>query len=158
MSAPAASRSLTPASLHRAGLLMLLLALIAGIFGMHLLTGTPGISGAVTEPGPVALQTLPGQAPTQAGHAVSQAAEPAPPASCSSPFEPSPCFDFKSCATMAGMDAACIPSHDAASLAAPPPGLTSLAVLYGPVAIVPAPESFYVAGSPSPGDLSISRT
>lgn len=150
MTTTTSNRSL--AFLRRAGLLAGVLAIIAGIFGMHIMTGTHSMNGAAAAPGTIMLQVLPGTAQGHTGHSAGQAA--APLAS-----EPAPSFvDPLACATMSAMDVACIPSPGTMSLAAPLPGITPFALPEGSSATIAAADYSFHPGSPSPGELSISRT
>ena len=159
----------SPALLRRAGLLAGLLILIAGVFGMHLMSGThsmaatgavhaaeafsenratvghsghdgPGAGGGVTESPSVP----PSSNPTSSNPAPSE-----PDTSCSG---------SGGCAEMAGMGTACIPLPGNGSLTAPLPGSTPFGGVSEPE--WPSDRAAYphVPGSPSPGDLCISRT
>lgn len=153
MVAPAAGRSMALASLGPAALMAMVIALLAGILGMHALSGTYGASGAVTERGIIALPTPGLQAPTATDYTGSSAAVASPEAST----EPASSFEFLSCA-VAGTGEGCILSPNTTSFAAFPPSPASLPVMHAPTAIGPTAGTRDTAPSPSPGDLSISRT
>lgn len=165
--------------LRRAGLLAGLLAIIAGIFGMHILSGSHHMplsgSGAVQSNhsaqtrhaeqtvaqtrqmhvehsghGGNARNAGPGEAPV-ALTALPSLNDPAP---ASSAFS---CTGGDPCAGMSAMGASCIPSGSTGSLAAPPPSAVSFAaVIQAPPAAVSSYA--YIPESPSPADLCISRT
>lgn len=148
------------AFLHRAGLLTALLALIAGIFGMHVMTATHDMHS-------------PAMAAVTAG--AHNGSSPAamtgehPPGPSSAPEMPAAqdeagartvqCTDSENCTSMQSMTAACTPAAKTGSLAAPLPG-TGI-IVRNPNAGTPATTSArwpYVPGSPSPGELCVSRT
>lgn len=152
---------LATAFLRRAALLAGVLAIVAGIFGMHVMTGTHGThSAAVTAPG----GALPGSPAVAGGHAGHQAG--------SSPLSlrafagqdadaasGQACSCSGNCSSMQGMSVPCIPSAKSGSLAAPEPGTAGLALhLSGGFINAAAGAYSYLRGCPSPGELSISRT
>lgn len=128
------------AFLRRASLLPGMLAIVAGILGMHIMTGPHGMTASVPVPGADMVRA---SAPA--------AQDPAPLAGLS-------CADGAVCTTMSAMDGACIPFPGNAPPAVPSPRLTPFA------ATIPAtsPSGYalnpHLPGSPSPGDLCISRT
>ena len=146
--------------LRRAGLFTAVLALIAGIFGMHVMTATHALhspaaaaatAGAhhdsspaghtgVHPPGPSSAAELPG-GQDEAGARTVQ------------------CTDSGNCTSMQSMTAACTPSAKKGSLAAPLPGTGIIArnANAGTPSTISALWS-YLPGSPSPGELCISRT
>ena len=138
--------------LRRFSVLVGVLAIVAGIFGMHIMTGTHHTPPAAAVTGerlhaaqePAAGQTLP--RPATVG-----------PGSHSMSTSPSSCTDTSGCTTMSTADGTCIPSPGHASLAAPPPGSTGLTD-QSQATVVTAPRYAYLPGSPSPGELCISRT
>ncbi|MEO5321449.1 hypothetical protein PV761_23050 [Arthrobacter sp. CC3] len=149
------------AFLRRVGLLAGLLTVIAGILAMHVVTGTHYMSPAFAGPGMdvpaagVVEQAVPTQVPASAhtGHAA------APNAVTGMVSTPAPsCAGSGPCTAMSAMDAVCVPSPATTVLAAPPPGSTPFAAQDLAVASSPAAGSSYLPGSPSPGDLGISRT
>lgn len=168
----ASYRNPTAAFLRRAGLLVGLLAIIAGIFGMHVMTGTHhGHSAAAVTTAAVTTPTAEGLAGLAAdGHHVHQetGATPAHPATgvreaatirdtAGAPAHMCSCAD---CGTaVQAMAGSCIPSVKPVSLASPSPGSTVFGVLppTGAAGTVRGDWS-HVPGTPSPGELSISRT
>ena len=163
----AASRVPITAFLLRAGLLTAALAIIAGIFGMHIMTGAHSMTSAHSMPLATAdTHRTPAGHASHAGHAgygshaghgtelTPRAAMTAHPVTDS----PSSCSTAGGCPEMSG-DASCVLA----------PGNTSLAASFLPEAAahtVPDPGCAAGAGtnysfspdSPSPGDLCISRT
>lgn len=157
------------AFLHRAGLIAALLAVIAGILGMHVMTGTHGThSPAAVTAAAAALTPTTGtghaeSTPGHAGHAghgtpggtvgysqpsVQDAAGTLEQCSCSG-----------SCATGHAMTAACTPTAKTGSFSAPLPGTTVIAVISSGAADGMVPGLWpYLPDTPSPGQLSISRT
>ena len=138
--------------LRRFSVLVGVLAIVAGIFGMHIMTGahhTPPAAALTGEKLHVAQEPAAGQAlprPAMAG-----------PGSHSMSTMPSSCTDASGCATSSTADGTCIPSPGHASLAAPPPGSTALTD-QSQAAVVATLRYAYLPGSPSPGELCISRT
>lgn len=172
MAAPA--RALAITFLRRAGLLTAVLALIAGIFGMHVMTATHAMHSPATAA--VAVSTPHGSSPATAAAAVSiphgsspagHTAERLPgPASAQMPAaqdeagaRTGPCTDSDNCTSMQSMTAACTPSAKTGSLAAPLPG-TGIITRNTNAAMLSAigQRWSYLPGSPSPGELCISRT
>lgn len=162
MTAP--HRNVTSAFIHRAGLLAGILAVLAGILGMHVITGGHSMHS------PVGLTAAAGAG---AGHAHSAAAHVhaeqgvanASPAQHSSDghtahsivAEQCSCSD--SCASMHTMTVSCTPSGKTGSLSVPLPGTAVFGVIATATAPGAVPGSYsYRPGSPSPGELSISRT
>ena len=149
------------AFLLRAGLLTAALAIIAGIFGMHVMTGAHNVPGAHTMLPATAdtalVQVQSGQT-THGSHqqvpSIEAAAVSPVPASGLS----SSCVSPGTCPEMSAMTAACVLSAASTSLSAPLPGTTPYA---SPDVNGQAAASIgysYWPGSPSPGDLCISRT
>ncbi|MDN4643411.1 hypothetical protein [Arthrobacter sp. PsM3] len=158
MTAPAHITSV--AFLRRAGLFTAVLALIAGIFGMHVMTATHAMHSP-----PMAAASV------GAPHESSPAGHPGehPPGPSSAPGLPAAqdeagarsgqCADSGDCTSMESMSAACTPSAKTSSLAAPLPGTGIIARQpgAGTPSTISARRS-YLPGSPSPGELCISRT
>ncbi|MCB5282253.1 MULTISPECIES: hypothetical protein [unclassified Arthrobacter] len=145
------------AFLRRACLLAGMLAVIAGILGMHIMIGTHVMPAPSAVPGTtmaMAAQTSAAVAPVPVGAAAQDTPAFQDAAFISGP----PCADAGACAMMSAMDAACISFPGNPPLAAPVPGTNPFA------ATVPAAWSDgfatypYLPGSPSPDQLSISRT
>jgi hypothetical protein len=154
-------RKLTAAFLRRTGLLVGLLAIIAGIFGMHVMTGTHSMHSpaAVTA-------TTPGVhagAAGSDGHAVHQASGTSRAHraadirdAAGTPAQMCSCSD---CGTgRRDMATSCIPSVTKGSLAAPSPGSTVVVIFQAGAAGTVPGHYFHLPGTPSPGELSISRT
>ncbi|MEO5779073.1 hypothetical protein [Arthrobacter oryzae] len=154
----------SPALLRRAGLLAGFMMLIAGVFGMHLMSGTHSMAAAGAIHSADALsadQATVGHTGHDGPDADDGVTEPpsVPSPSSPAPSEPAAsCAGSGGCAEMTGMDAACVPAPGTASLLAPLPGSTPFGDVTG------AGESYdhtgyaFRPGTPSPGDLCISRT
>jgi hypothetical protein len=151
-------RNLTAAFLRRTGLLVGLLAIIAGIFGMHVMTGAHSMHS------PAAVTATTSGVHAADGHVVHQESgtSRARPAAdirdaAGTPAQMCSCSD---CGTgMHAMTGSCIPSVKKGTLAAPSPATT----VFGVIPKAGATGTFrgdwsYLAGTPSPGELSISRT
>ncbi|MBE4720112.1 hypothetical protein [Pseudarthrobacter sp. AB1] len=148
------------AFLTRAVLLTGFLAIVAGILGMHIMTGahsmptaTPGMDTAVQQiQNPV---SHPGRAPAQSSQTASAAGPGMLAGSASS------CADATNaagCQSMSAMDAVCVLSPANTSLSAPLPGTAPLQTP-DTNALAKATISYsFPPESPSPGDLCISRT
>lgn len=140
--------------LLRMGLLAGLLAIIAGIVGMHVMAGghsmhaTPIVSPAAVASDSHVLHTDAERAslPDKAA-APPAASSPAP--SCTCPG---------TCTTMSALHAVCIPAPGHNTLAAPLPGVLPYANAVTAEAGAQVPGYSHRPGSPSPGDLCISRT
>lgn len=158
MTAPAPASAM--AFLRRAGLFATVLALIAGIFGMHVMTATH----AMHSPAAAAATVSAHHGSSRAGHTGEH-----PPGPFSGPEMPAaqveagartaPCPDSDNCASMHSMTAACTPSAKTGSLAAPLPGagITARNTNAGTPGSISARWS-HLPSSPSPGELCISRT
>ncbi len=149
----AAARGAIAAFLLRAGILAGVLAIMGGIFGMHVMTGNHAAhshESLGTASAPAAA------APDHAGHHAL-----VPPAADHGAGVDvlAQCSCSGSCSGMQAMGATCTPSAKTASFTAPPPGDAGLAVNARAGFNLAAPATYsYLPGSPSPGDLSISRT
>ncbi|CCQ47519.1 putative uncharacterized protein [Pseudarthrobacter siccitolerans] len=156
MSAP--SREGFTAFLLRAGFLTAALAIIAGIFGMHIMTGAHHVSAAHTMPAATAqstvyLESLPashshGMGASPDGTTVSQATT----------GSSSSCGPAGSCPEMSAGGNACVLAPGNTTLAAPDPGMVPYALPDFGAAAAASINYSYSPASPSPGDLSISRT
>ncbi|MDZ4092789.1 MAG: hypothetical protein U1D68_16455 [Arthrobacter sp.] len=158
MTAPAHAAAI--AFLRRAGLFTAVLALIAGIFGMHVMTASHAMHAPATA-----------AATVNAHHDSSPAGDAGehPPGPSSAPdVHAAPdeagartvqCTDSNNCTSMQSMTAACTPSAKTGSLAAPLPGTGVIArtTNTGMQSTISAFWS-YLPGSLSPGELCISRT
>jgi hypothetical protein len=155
-----------PQFLRRAGLLAGLLAIIAGILGMHVLTGSHNMhmagSSAAVPTHHMATDHMAVENAGHGGHDSEHSARTVT-AGAIAPTDPSPTSGFFSCiggdpcAGMSAVGGSCIPSGSTGSLAAPPLSTPSFA------ADTQAPEAAvasyaYVPENPSPADLCISRT
>jgi hypothetical protein len=156
MTAPA--RRDAAAFLRRAGLVAAVLAIIAGIFGMHVLTAThamhsPASATAAAEPHSTAVS------PDHAGHTAAVSYHGVPVEQDVAEAVLDQCAESGDCTRMHAMTVACTPSAKTASMAAPPPGTLVLGISNNtaPAGAVTGQWS-YLPGSPSPCELSISRT
>jgi hypothetical protein len=140
----------TAALLGRTALLAGILAVIAGILGMHVMTGNHAAHSHQS------LATASAPAVAAPDHAEHHHAV-VPPATHD--HAAAQCSCSGSCSGMQAMGAPCTPSAKTASFTAPPPGDAGLAVNDSAGFNPAAPAAYsYLPGSPSPGDLSISRT
>lgn len=144
--------------LLRAGFVAAALAIIAGIFGMHIVSGAhhaaPGHGMTASGTVPVVhLEAMPaGHAHTTEAPTGSAGAAPAVTGSSSS------CTAAGSCPEMSAGDAACVLAPGNTTLSAPLPGTAPYALPdFGAAAALGSTYS-YSPDSPSPGDLCISRT
>lgn len=138
--------------LRRAGILTGMLALIAGIFGMHILSGAHDLHATTASPA----------AGTQLNRYVAEVGEKVPghrPAVAAASYTEviSPCLNPATCPTMATTTQKCIPAPANTSFEAPGPG-TGL-----PASRVAAPAGPNLCQAlptpgPSPISLGISRT
>ncbi|MFJ4262303.1 hypothetical protein ACIPYU_07655 [Paenarthrobacter nicotinovorans] len=144
----------------RAGLLAMVLALIAGVLGMHvIMSGTHTMHqtfAAGTAAGATAVVNDTGAgdhaATAHPGHSlfVPAGTSPAPQPQCS-------CSG--NCTNEHVMAGACIPSAATGSLAAPlPDSAAAVPASLHSLAVQPMTAWSYLPNSPTPGDLSISRT
>jgi hypothetical protein len=142
---------------------------------MHVLAGSHGVHdmavAAASADGSVADQRTTATAghasdAGHGGHGSHQAAAmvgpakavPAPAAENTAGQPPS-CSCQGNCSEMAAAHGSCVPAPGGASLAAPLPGTVAFAVPDLSAARLQAVAAYaYVPGSPSPGELSISRT
>lgn len=143
---------------RRAGLVTAVLAIIAGIFGMHVLTAThamhsPASATSAAQPHATAVS------PDHAGHSGAfshqgRSLEQDRPGAIVGQ-----CSESGDCTCLQAMTVACTPLAKTASMAAPPPGTLVLGISTNtaPAGAVNGQWS-YLPGSPSPCALSISRT
>ena len=145
----------TTAFLHRAGLLAGILAVLAGILGMHVMTGTHSMHSPAT-----VMASTPTGAEAQAESAhdhTSSAYHASFAQGAAGAHEQCSCSD--SCSGEHTMTVACTPSAKTGSLSAPMPGTAVFSVDSGAGAARTAPGLWsYLPDTPSPGELSISRT
>jgi hypothetical protein len=147
------------AFLSRAALAAGMLAIIAGILGMHVMTGSHTLHAApAAEHGPGMTQTEASTAPGNAGHSHLGAPTAVPAAASQSTPDPASCPEPGPCPSAASMGGVCIPAPGTASLAAPLPGSTPFAVQAGASLASTVLGYAYLPGGPSPGELCISCT
>ncbi|MGP0222633.1 MULTISPECIES: hypothetical protein [unclassified Paenarthrobacter] len=141
------------------GLLTAVLALIAGILGMHILVGGAHSTHQAATVGTAASTAVVNHA-TAAGHAAAGHTGHATSADTGAgTAAPAQCMCQGNCSTGHAMGSSCIPSPKTASLAAPLPERASfLSPAHRAVSSHAGSMWSYQPGSPSPGDLSISRT
>lgn len=183
MSAAAAASPV--AVLRRAALLVALLAVIVGFLGMHILDGSHGLHAQPSRSGSVQASTAPqpaGQAASgqTAGHPAGHSSHSdartipvldgpsvAPAASGVAPYaatvggtQPPPlCTCQGGCAETPTIHVGCTPSPAGASLGAPLPGSTLAEARPWTAARAERPSGYaYLPGTPTPRELSISRT
>jgi hypothetical protein len=146
------------AFLRRAGLMAAVLAVIAGIFGMHVLTGTHAMHSPATVTGATSTH----HADASGDDAMNEGSLEMPDSSGAGHAgvhaTAGQCSDSGACSGMQSMTAACIPSPKTASLAAPPPGTLVAGISNSTATARDVGRWTYLPGSPSPCELSISRT
>ena len=157
-----ARTSVLSAAVFRAGLLAAVLAIVAGIFGMHVMTADHSSHAAPADVGHPAGHTAvghlagdtavghPASGHGAAGHAATQPGQGASftaSESCSS-----------GCPGVQAAGASCIPSAKAGSLAVVPPPATPGAPLEPAASTRSAVGYSFTPSSPTPCELSISRT
>jgi hypothetical protein len=151
-----AARSLASVFLRRAGLFSLVLALIAGIFGMHVMNGHHVMHGPASA---VTVAESAGHSHPAGEAARGVTADAAHAAAGGEISAEAGCPDGHCSGTQA-MTASCTPSGKTDTLAAPMPG-TAVAgaslVRAGPAGRVSG-QSAFRPDTPSPCELSISRT
>jgi hypothetical protein len=168
---PTATAARPAALLRDAFLLAGLLATILGLLGMHVLAGPHGMHAQAASSGGTSTATGVHVAALEhtahAGHAASGPAPakhtPAPvtPASASvaGTEVPPSCVCQGGCAEKPTVHAGCTPSPSGASLSAPQPASTFLDRGSWTAARAVLPSGYaYLPGTPTPRDLSISRT
>lgn len=158
-----------------AALLAAVLAVVAGFTGMHVLAGAHAAHAAATVQAPASAQSPAGHGETESRRAHESRHAHTPslhdhaaslPARADHRAEHAvgavgavsdTCFG--DCCAAAGMGTDCVPSPKHADWKAPPPGTAAAAVdHHGALPDVRARSYPYLPGSPSPGELSISRT
>ena len=138
-----ATRAL-PALLRRAWLFAAALAVIAGLLGMHVLTSGHASHGAMAQgAGPHSTASQPDHAPAAAAVDTPDLASAA-------------CGD--ACPGVKESGAPCVPSAPSGPLAISPPQATLAVLPPQPAGGNPAPGYSYLPPSPTPCELSISRT
>lgn len=134
-----------------------IIALIVGILGMHVMTGTHSLhaAGAVSSAGTDS--AAPGRS-SHGGHS-SHGASLEEPTTHSAPPVTTQCSCSGSCSAQHAMGVSGIPLAATGTLSAPAPDSTpAVAQPYLGTAVAASGLWTYSPGSPSPGDLSISRT
>ncbi|MFJ5699180.1 hypothetical protein [Arthrobacter sp. NPDC093139] len=147
----------------RTGLLVGILAVLAGILGMHVITGSHGMHSPAaltaahaatdhagsTAVGAHAAHGTPG---TSSGHHSSGGHN-------ADGVSAEECACSGNCAGMHSMTVSCTPSGKTGSLTVPVPGTAVFGAVSNAGVHAALPGSYpYLPGSPSPGELSISRT
>lgn len=156
----AVSRGPATAFLLRAGLLTAALALIAGIFGMHIMKDAHSMTAGHVMPGAAAgpaMAQMHGAPGGSTGHPSGLSPDGAVVAK-TAPGSSSACSAAGSCPEMSTGGNACVLSPGNPSLTAPMPGTAPYALPDFGAAAVAATHHSYSPASPSPGDLCISRT
>ncbi|WP_445156136.1 DUF6153 family protein [Arthrobacter sp. Hor0625] len=130
--------------LRRAAVLAAVVAVLAGIFGMHVLAAPLGAAaGHGTDAHAAASHHSPQHGP---------AAAPETP-------DPSSCACGAGCDDQHSAHAACTPAPSATSLSAPPPGSAQLSAPRSSASGTARDIAYsYLPATPTPGELSISRT
>lgn len=143
----------------RAGFLTAALAIIAGIFGMHIMTGAHHMSAAHTTPATAAQSTVHLESlPASHSHPPGTSIEGAVVAPAAAGSSSSSCAPAGSCPEMSAGGNACVLSPGNTSLTAPDPGTAPYALPDLGAAAAARTNYSYSLDSPSPGDLCISRT
>ena len=180
-----AAAAIPVAALRRAVLLAGLLAVIAGFLGMHILSGSHSLHAQASPPGSSSASTAhtAGPAPSEqtAGHPSGHSSHGAagtfpqshgtpsaertapsvtPAAATVGGSQPPPsCVCQGGCAETPAVHVDCTPSPAGASLSAPQPGTALLAAQSWSAAWADRLSGYaYLPGTPTPRDLSISRT
>lgn len=144
------------ATLLRAGVAVMVLAIIAGIFGMHVMTGNHGSHSSSTSAVAAGHEAAGHEAHGHEAHGHSSGGD-SDHSVAAAPVLDNSCTG--SCHSMQESGAACIPSAKTGSLTVFPPHETGVSFNAGPAALSgPAAAYAFTPSSPTPGDLSISRT
>lgn len=146
--------------LRRAGLFAAVLALIAGIFGMHVMTATHALHSPATAGAAVSAHHESSASGHTGDHAPGPSSAPdMPGVQGEASTRTLQCTDSGTCTSMQAMTASCTPSAKTGSLAAPLPGtgIISRNTTTGTLTAISA-QWHYLPDSPSPGELCISRT
>lgn len=154
------------ATLLRAGLAVMVLAIIAGIFGMHVMTGNHGSHSNQASAVSVSHEAAGHEAHGHEAHGHSMSGDPTTGPETGTYSDHSvaaePVLDNSctgSCHSMQESGAACIPSAKTGSLTVFPPHETGVSFNAGPAALSgPAAAYAFTPSGPTPGELSISRT
>jgi hypothetical protein len=155
----APSRGPFTAFLLQTGFLTAALAIIAGIFGMHIMTGAHHMSAAHTMPAAAAQETVHlDSLPSSHSHPPGTSTDGAAVTPAATGPSSSSCAPAGSCPKMSAGGNACILSPGNTSLTAPAPGTAPYALPDFGAAAAASTNYSYSPASPTPGDLSISRT
>ena len=152
-----------PASaLTRAALLSAILAVVAGLLGMHVLAGAHASHASIWPSGSGTDAASTASDHTASGHPVSGHADSGhsgPAALHQTPEPTSSCVCAGDCGDQHAAHATCTPAPSGASLSAPPPGTAALTdqPRSTPATDQERPYS-YLPATPTPSELSISRT
>ncbi|TLM84677.1 hypothetical protein [Pseudarthrobacter sp. NamE5] len=146
------------AAVLRAGLLAAVLSIVAGIFGMHVITA--GHSSHAGHAGTAAPAAAPASAAHPAGHTAvghSHAGHIAAPGNAAEPF---PALEScgAGCPDVREAGAYCIPLGKTGPLATVPPPINLAVHLESAGGTQETSGYSYIPASPTPGELSISRT
>ncbi len=158
-----AQRTTAGFSFLATGLLGAVIALIVGILGMHVMTGMHSLhaAGTVSTAGTVSSAAMDSAAPGQASHGghSSHGASLEEPAAHSDLPITTQCSCSGNCSAEHAMAASCIPLAATSTLSAPAPDRTpAVAPPYFGATVAAGDDWTYHPGSPTPGELSISRT
>lgn len=134
-----------------------LLAGLLAIIGMHMMAGAGSMPDAATAPGTGVVQVAPTSATVRPAPGAT-AAHGTRAARGTTSISVRSCTDPAGCATMSALGAACIPAPGNPPLAAPLPAVTSFVLSRPATSPAYLATSAYLPGSPSPGELCISRT
>lgn len=156
MSATVHSRA--AAFLRRAGLLAAVLAITGGILGMHILTATHSMQSPASAAATAAGRSVAASS-VHTGHPAGVFAQGRFLERAAAGTAMGQCPESGDCTTgMHSMTAACVPSAKTAPMAAPPPGTLILGISNHTAAGPVTGQWTYLPISPSPCELSISRT
>ncbi|WP_427135532.1 hypothetical protein [Pseudarthrobacter sp. S9] len=148
-------------TLRRAALLVGILAVIAGFLGMHILSGSHSMHDGHGGSSTIAAGSHASPASTAAGHSALGSTTPGHHGTATSSGTPVPpsCLCPGDCTDKPAMHLGCIPAPAGASLSAPPPGTAPLQTRARTAVLTEQGSSYsYLPGTPTPSDLSISRT
>ena len=155
---PAATAARPVTLLRDALLLAGLVAVVLGLLGMHVLAGSHGMHAQAAPSGSTAMSTwLHSDGQMHSAHAEPSVA-PASATTGGTEVPPS-CVCGDGCAEKPTVHAGCTPSPAGASLSAPQPGSTFFDGGSWTASRADRPSGYaYLPGTPTPRDLSISRT
>jgi hypothetical protein len=145
------------AFLRRVGLVAAVLAIMAGIFGMHALTATHAMHSPASATAAADTHILAGP-PGHPGHQAAVSDQRVFAEQYMAGDGVGQCADSGDCPSMHATTVACTLSAKTASMTAPPPGTFVLEISNTLSAGAVTGQWSYLPGSPSPCELSISRT